>query len=402
LEDPVEQAEKLLADVPLCDRCLGRLFAMLGRGLSNAERGRALKLAVLMRLHARIREGDKEALERFRAIAPNIGQPASRLYEELFGSRLEVRQCYLCDGVLDAFIEEAARKAFEVLKEYNVRRFLIGVRVAPKYINGEEELKAKYQLKYGESLKSELKREIGKLIQARYGLEPEFSRPEGVATIEFPEGLVEVSIRRLGVSATYRRWDRWSPIRPYEEHPLVQGLVKAFEGSSASIYGLVRDEIGVRVLGLGVPLVVEVSKPKTRGALSRGDRVQVIGSELEVNDLDVEPPGQESLSRRVRLYRCVIMSESPLSEAALSLASSSLTGKQVSQRVGPHEATASVRGVSCRLVADHVAECLVAADERLYVRELVTGEGTSPSLAEALGSRLDCLEFDLLGVISQR
>jgi len=98
LEDPVEQAEKLLADVPLCDRCLGRLFAMLGRGLSNAERGRALKLAVLMRLHARIREGDKEALERFRAIAPNIGQSASRLYEELFGSRLEVRQCYLATG----------------------------------------------------------------------------------------------------------------------------------------------------------------------------------------------------------------------------------------------------------------------------------------------------------------
>jgi len=44
----------------------------------------------------------------------------------------------------------------------------------------------------------------------------------------------------------------------------------------------------------------------------------------------------------------------------------------------------------------------VAADERLYVRELVTGEGTSPSLAEALGSRLDCLEFDLLGVIASR
>ncbi|MEM4329366.1 MAG: hypothetical protein QXI50_06895, partial [Candidatus Caldarchaeum sp.] len=41
-------AVELLKSGALCDYCLGRQFARLGYGLSNRERGRALKVALLM------------------------------------------------------------------------------------------------------------------------------------------------------------------------------------------------------------------------------------------------------------------------------------------------------------------------------------------------------------------
>ena len=398
MEDPVELAERVLSEYPLCDRCLGRLFGMLGRGLSNAERGRALKVAVLMRLHARIREGDQEARERLRAIAPNIGAAASRIYEELFGSRLEPRPCYICHGLLEGFIEGAASSAYQALARYNVRSFLIGVRVSPEYVSREEEVRSRFSLKYGESLKSELKREIGKLVQSKYGLAPDFARPEAVATVEFPGGSVEVSVRRLGLAARYVRHDRWSPLRPTEASPLLERLLRVTGGSWAAVQGLVRDEMGVRVLGDGVPVVIEVSRPTSRDALKPGDRVEVEGASIEVRSLDAKPPTQEELSRRVRTYRCVVLSESTLTEASLGLAQASLSGREVTQKVGAHEATGRVRGVRCRLISDHVAECLISVDERVYVRELVTGDGTSPSLAAALGTRVECLLADLVEV----
>ncbi len=398
LEDPVEQAERVLADFPLCDRCLGRLFGMLGRGLSNEERGRALKLAIVMRLHARIREGDPESLQRFRALAPNLGQVASRLYKELYGEELGPRPCYLCGGLLEKFIEDAARRAFEAMRPYNVKSFLIGVRVSSDYVAREEDLRSRYSLKYGESLKSELKREIGKLIQSRYGLAPDFARPEAVATVEFPGGSVEVSVRRLIMAARYHRANRWTPIRPMESSPVLDAILKATGGSYVSVKGLVRDEMGVRVLGAGVPVIVEVSRPLSRDSLRPGDRVEANGQALELEALEVAMPRHEELLRRTRTYRCIILSETSLSEAALSLASSSLLDKEVRQRVGTHEAIGRVKGVSCRKITDHVAECLISSEERIYVRELVTGHGTSPSLAEALGSKLECVLADLVEV----
>ncbi|MGC9071530.1 MAG: tRNA pseudouridine(55) synthase [Acidilobus sp.] len=398
MEDPVEQAERALTDVPLCDRCLGRLFAMLGRGLSNDERGKALKLAVVLRLHSRIREGDREALDKFREIAPNVGPLASRLYEELFGSKLEPRSCVICGGSLDSFVDEAAARAYESLAAYNVRSFLIGVRVPQEYVAREEELKSRHSLKYSESLKSELKRQIGKLVQARYGLRPDFTRPDAIATVEFPTGRVEVSVRRLGIAVSYFRFNRWLPIRPYKLHPLVKAIIDRVGGASVAVHGLVRDELGVRVLGAGLPLVIEVSRPRSRDVLRPGDTIEVEGAAFKVKAIDAKPPSQDELARRVRTYRCVITSEASISTATLSLASSSIIGKQVRQRVGSHEAVGQVRGISCVPITDRAAECLVSVDEKIYIRELITGEGTTPSLSEALATKLECLSADLVGV----
>jgi len=44
----LEDAEAALETGPLCDSCLGRLFAERSFGLANAERGRALRVTLAL------------------------------------------------------------------------------------------------------------------------------------------------------------------------------------------------------------------------------------------------------------------------------------------------------------------------------------------------------------------
>lgn len=46
--DVLEKTVQMLEAYPLCDHCLGRQFALLGRGLENDRRGQALKLSLML------------------------------------------------------------------------------------------------------------------------------------------------------------------------------------------------------------------------------------------------------------------------------------------------------------------------------------------------------------------
>lgn len=397
--DVLKVAEDALSRYPLCDRCLGRLFAGLGHGLSNAERGRALKLAILMRLAKRVVEGDSEAASRLESLAPNMGPIAVGTVRALLGRDVEPRPCYVCGGIIDDFIARAVDAVAEGLRKYNVHRFLVGVHVDRSLTSREEEVKATVGAKYSESIARELKREIGKGVQASYGLVVDFDRPEAVALVSFPDGNVDVQVRRVTVAGAYRRYSRVNPIKPYMTHPLVEAVLKIMEAEGASILGLVRDEGGFRVLGAGVPVVVSVARARSREALKPGDRISAGGAELLVMGIGVPEPLEESLARRIRIYRCVVTFDRQVGDSELQSAVDALRGKEIEQMVRSRKVKGLVRDISCTSLTPWVAECLVELDERLYVIELMNGHGTVPSLSSALGAEVECATADLLGVL---
>lgn len=394
--DIVDVAARLLEKYPLCDRCLGRMFAGLGRGLSNDERGMALKLAVAMKLHAAAKAGDQDAMRRLRRVLANSGPGLDRLYKELFNEEPQHLPCYICGGLLDEYLKSMAPRVAQLLRDYNVRTFLIGAKVSKDVIEKEEAIKGELGITYGESIKSEIKRELGKLVQS-LGFTVDFVKPEGVATVTFPSGTVELQVTRLRIHGIYRRHSRGMPIRVNEEekHPLIAKLVEVTGSSAAGIGWLVRDEGDSRVLGEGIPIYVSLSRPRVRDALRPGSRIEVEGAELTVMEVGVRQPQE---LRRVRIYRCIVHLASSVSDEALALASSSLSGKQVVQKVMGKSVSGKVHTVQCRLLASTAAECLIALDEQLYVKEFVSGLGSEPSLSSALRVSSECASLDLLGV----
>ena len=65
-------ARKILTLGPICDNCLGRQFAMLSTGLTNAERGRSIKTVLAMQAAS----ADDEAL--LEDACPQLSQRAAQ------------------------------------------------------------------------------------------------------------------------------------------------------------------------------------------------------------------------------------------------------------------------------------------------------------------------------------
>ena len=113
----LSKAITLLLKYPLCENCLGRLFGNLGRGLSNYERGKALKIVVLMEIYRRFIEGSISK-EEFITIASNTGSIARYSVLELGLHAPEAQsRCIICGfSLLEEKLAEWAQRIVEYIK----------------------------------------------------------------------------------------------------------------------------------------------------------------------------------------------------------------------------------------------------------------------------------------------
>ncbi len=424
----VAKAVEVLSEVNLCDRCLGRLFGGLARGVSNAERGRALRLAAAMDLHRMLREGQVDP-GRAVVLAARLGSPALEALRLAWGRHpgaVEPGVCAVCGGKLDSFIEEAARGGIELLRAYDVRGFVVGVRVDQSVVEAEESIRRRHGLVYGESIRSEIRREVGKRIQALSpGLRADFEEPEATLLLHYPSGTMEVQVNSLLLAGRYWKRGRmisqayWpSPEGPryFSVEQAAWGLLRATGGERLVVHAAGREDVDARMLGTGRPVVVEVKAPRRRRLPmdSLEEAANEAGRGLVAFKLagvarrrDVASYKEEAAVKR-KAYKALVVAERPLSEGDLARLESELEGRLVLQRTPTrvlHRRPDILRRrrvyrVKCRPYPGGMAECLIAADGGLYVKELVSGDGgrTTPSFSEILGVQVECVELDVVSV----
>ena len=63
--DVLEEALLMLEKHPLCNNCLGRQFALLGYGLENNRRGKALKLSLTLQASSMASEKNTQGINTF-------------------------------------------------------------------------------------------------------------------------------------------------------------------------------------------------------------------------------------------------------------------------------------------------------------------------------------------------
>jgi Predicted pseudouridylate synthase len=103
----IDKVMDVLRKYPLCDHCLGRLFARLGFGLSNEERGRAIKDYLLMSIHEKIMsEGlNDELLSDLRALALSGHEPSMLLLKNMGVDVSQHRATYVAAPLFSRFDE---------------------------------------------------------------------------------------------------------------------------------------------------------------------------------------------------------------------------------------------------------------------------------------------------------
>lgn len=175
----VELASRLLQNYPLCDRCLGRQFALLVSGSDNSDRGRALKLVLTAKAHKMILEEEEGGTRLLEKLATNgFFEPAFQTLEKQ-GVTLEepALECHLCKGKLDE-IEPLTNEIIHELAKLRFKTFLVGIKMTSTILDEEDEIRSKLGIIWGEEIRNEFSREIGKTISRKSEKAVDHRNPE--------------------------------------------------------------------------------------------------------------------------------------------------------------------------------------------------------------------------------
>ncbi|MFB6309171.1 MAG: tRNA pseudouridine(54/55) synthase Pus10 [Haloarculaceae archaeon] len=412
----VEDAARALETGPLCDACLGRLFADRSFGLTNAERGHALRVTTALEKDDPFEAGEDD-------------------------------DCWVCEGECSR-VEEWAERAATAVRGYEFDTYQVGTRVPPLLEENDHLLREDVGLDEGagEALKTELNREVGKRVGELTDTEVDFERPDVQFLLDLTTDEVDVQVNSAFVYGRYRKLERDIPqtewpcrecnatgIKRGEECPGCDGtgyrydrsveeltappIREAMDGAEATFHGAGREDVDALMLGSGRPFVVEIEEPRRRN-------VDTDELEAEINDFAdgaVEVEGlrlaTHGMVERVKelpaskTYRMDVRFGDDVSEADLTAALEELDGATIEQETPQRVAHRRADLVRTREVYDADGELgdarhatlEIHGEGGLYVKELVSGDGdrTDPSLAGLLGVESEVTALDVLDVTGE-
>ncbi|MCX8184905.1 MAG: tRNA pseudouridine(54/55) synthase Pus10 [Sulfolobales archaeon] len=408
----LEASLRVLLKFPLCDRCLGRLFARLGRGLDNSERGRAVKTSLAMFLSENVLS--KEELE-ILAVNSGLLLPIS--------SRSEVKPCHICGSELDRVMLELGKRALEKLREVSseVTSFLVGVKAGSEYEKREQEVIGLLGLDTWESVRREVKRFIGKYISRELSIPPNFSNPDVVVVVDLVSRDVSLRILPLLLGGRYVKigryisqatWFKKDGSRKYRLsiYDLCLEYLKAFNIRDLVLHAAGREDVDARMLGDGRPIVIEAKNPSQRippsaysQSLELSPWIRIVVSGRTTREY-VRAIKTRNTRKTYRVVAFVLegLSENDISKI-LSLSNRVVyqrTPTRVLERRRDVVRRRRVYELSLNVISKYLLEVLVKTDGGLYVKELVDGDSgrTTPSFSEITGKNIKAVLLDVMNV----
>ncbi|MFX1295471.1 MAG: tRNA pseudouridine(54/55) synthase Pus10 [Promethearchaeota archaeon] len=435
-----KSARDILTKYNLCNCCLGRQYAFLGHGVTNFDRGKNLKLYLTLVGSELYEEGNKdEGLELLKLIAIQGNfQPAITLLKKLEISIESTKSCYICEGFmkqLDIFKDLIITRLTE--REY--RTFLIGSKIPEAIIDREDDLRAEFNVKYGESIKAELNREIGKRMLSTEK-EVNFDSPDLVAVINPITQDIEIKVNPLFIYGRYRklkrgisqtRWICWNcEGRGCEEcngtglryeHSveifIAEPILKIVEGKEYKFHGAGREDIDARMLGTGRPFVVEIKEPRKRFIDLKEVQKKInelAQNNVEVSDLEWSDRGTirniKALAQvSEKTYQILVETQEQVSLEIIKQADETLTGAIIQQKTPQrvlHRRANKLRikkvyEFNTTQISPKRLEIIVKCQGGCYVKELCNGDDgrTQPNLSNLLNTQITVLELDVIHVV---
>src|SRR4030042_6643900 len=128
--DVLEKALTMLEKRPLCDHCLGRQFALLGYGIENDSRGKALKLVLTLHANVLYTSKESEGVKKLGILAVNgfcreAQSTLEHLRKRIIRKSNPVR-CFLCEDKFK-LVESLVEKALVAVESYEYSTFLVGI-----------------------------------------------------------------------------------------------------------------------------------------------------------------------------------------------------------------------------------------------------------------------------------
>ena len=370
------RARAALADGPLCDACLGRLFAQVDTGLTNEARGRMVRGALGV---------------------PPAGDP-----------------CSLCAGFFDA-LQEWVVRARGALAAWEFDTLAVSSHVDPAIAGREAALWERAGGDLAEPYKTAFNRTVGCRLCETLGCEADLLHPDIIVVADHAAGTATVRVEPLFVRGGYRKLVRGMPQCRWPAWPTsVQQIVgdpiaDAAEGEDHVFHGCGREDTDVRCLGER-PFILEVVRPRRRRldwpALSRA-----ITASGKVEATGLAPCKRPEVARLKearpeKTYRALARLAGDVDAARLGNLDRlvGVIGQRTPRRVLARRPDRLRRRRVCTLTWRQLGPRDIQIDVRTqagtYIKELITGDDgrTRPSVAEVLETPAECAELDVLAI----
>ncbi|MDD1673603.1 MAG: tRNA pseudouridine(54/55) synthase Pus10 [Methanomicrobiales archaeon] len=400
--DLMEEVGRILEYGPICDHCLGRFFGKRSHGLTNDERGRALRITHAIAVH--------------------------QLYAQ------ETRSCWICNDLFSK-LSEWVERVQSALTGIEFSTFLVGTKVPPLIGESEELVWTDLSLTDPEPLKAEMNREVGKQVSRITGKEADFVHPDVVAILDIAAETIGIQINPLFVRGRYCKYERGIPqtrwlcreckgtgcprcnftgkMYQYSVEELIgRHLAESYMAKDAILHGSGREDIDARMVGTGRPFIMELVSP----------RVRSVDLDVLANTINLEEEGKVSVSlegyadraavetikskQSYKKYRILVEFDGRISQEELNDALNQLRGATIDQRTPRRVAHRRADLIRKRRVVDIALIGIendrfiidVVGEAGLYIKELVSGDErrTLPSLSAITGINARVVQIDVL------
>jgi len=324
--------------------------------------------------------------------------------------------CYICNGLMSS-IDYLLALVHDALKQYQFNTFLIGAILPQQMLEREDEVRARFKIKGIENIKSELTRDLGKLLGNATGKNVDYRRPDVIINLDTEKKQVTARSRAIYLFGRYIKNVRGLSQKQERckicsgkgcvqcsntglsgfdsvEGIIVKKLIDSFNCDSAKFAWVGGEDKDSLVLNEGRPFFVKVINPRSRFAkykeMNFGGDVQA----RFIKEVDRLPDKPLRFKVRVELtVECERSIDDATLERLKQLNNTSVKfvgkkSKEVSKSIHEFSAKAS----------NNVLEVSMLADGGLTIKQFVGGDGIEPSISQLIGCKATCKSFDVIDV----
>lgn len=357
----------------ICKNCLGRQFANVSTGLTNNRRGEIILSLI---------------------------------------SSKEAKACSVCLGMFKK-LPKYADNASKLLEKIEFDTFVVGTRMSSDLIVQEESLWEDAGIEYCESIRSELNRELGKLIYDKIKKEVDEKRPDVTVMLNLVKDRIELQIAPVFFKGGYKKLIRgipqtkWDKYESSVEDVIALPVMKLTQGEGHSMHASGREDIDARCLDFR-PFVLEISSPVKRNVDLDNIKKEINKTKkVEVTDLSYSNKSEVvrvKSGRPDKSYEIDVQFKNPVKDITCVKKIIGPIDQQTPKRVA-HRRADKVRkrhvyGIKWKEINNKNFKFQIKGEAGLYIKELATGDDgrTEPSIAQILKNPADVKSLDVIKI----
>lgn len=433
--------KNILLKYSICDNCLGRQFFSLIPGFTNEERGRILKISLLMDIFYSYNEEERrEILERI-VLNGQLFDIAKKI--NLFENK-EINEndykCYLCENkIKKENLKKISQKILNEIQSIEFKTFLIGSSIPVEIHEREDMIRSEYGIITGEDIKSEINREIGKILLSLTNKEVDFYNPDLVIITNIFDEIFFIQINPIFIKGYYKKFVRNLSQAPWickycrgtgcekcnwqgRKYPssiseiIGEPAVKIFEAIDYKFHAAGREDVDALVLGSGRPFVLEIIKPLKREIdlkILEKSINNFANGKIEVNNLSYTTRKEinelKTKSQKAsKKYLAKVLFEKEVNEEKLKEVELKMHDIIIEQRTPTRVLSRrkdKIRRkflyyIKAKKIDSKTIEFEIKTQGGLYIKELITGDNgrTIPNISEILENKAISIELSVIDI----